>query len=66
MPVKINYQLCNGCGICYNVCPMDCYGWDEEKDLPILAHDEECWHEGNCVTDCPQKAIELKYPLQLW
>ena len=45
---------------------MDVFAWDEERDLPTLAHEEECWHEGNCVIECTQKAIELNYPLQLW
>ncbi len=27
---RIDYQPCQGCGECYEYCPMDVFGWDEE------------------------------------
>jgi NAD-dependent dihydropyrimidine dehydrogenase PreA subunit len=27
---KIDYEHCNKCGTCYQHCPMDVFGWDEE------------------------------------
>ena len=66
MPVKIDYTKCNGCKLCYDICPMDVFGWDEEKELPYLAYEAECWHEGHCEIDCPKGAIEIMYPAMLW
>lgn len=59
---KIDYRHCNGCGICYRICPMDVFGWDEEKGLPILAYPDECWHCGACELDCPEMAIDVEIP----
>ncbi len=66
MPVRIDYKLCTGCKTCYSICPMDIFGWDEEIDLPYLAHHEECWHCGSCYFDCPKGAIDVTYPVSLW
>ena len=67
MPVKINYHRCNGCKACYNHCPSDLFGWDEEQDLPYIAYPDECWHCGICKMECPvEKAIELTLPLRCW
>jgi NAD-dependent dihydropyrimidine dehydrogenase PreA subunit len=45
---------------------MDVYGWDEEKQVPYLAHEAECQHCGNCYFDCPQHCIDVTYPVCLW
>ena len=67
MPVKINYHRCNGCKACYNHCPADLFGWDEERDIPYIAYPDECWHCGICKMECPvEKAIELTLPPQCW
>jgi len=66
MPVYINYKKCTGCKICYEICPMDVFSWDEETDLPYLAHHDECQHCGDCYFDCPKKCIDITYPICLW
>ncbi|MFH0727282.1 MAG: ferredoxin family protein [Pseudomonadota bacterium] len=66
MPIYIDYEKCNGEGLCYDICPMDVFGWDEEKKQPYLAHYDECQHCGDCFFDCPQKCIEITYPVCLW
>lgn len=66
MPIKIDYKKCDGGRVCYEIYPMDVFGWDEEKDLPIIHYEAECWHEGHCVFDCPKECIELTYPVMLW
>ncbi len=35
---KIDFRVCNGCGTCYDICPMDVFGWDEEKQMPFVAY----------------------------
>jgi adenylylsulfate reductase, subunit B len=66
MPTKIDYKKCNGCKKCYDICPFDIYTWDEEIGMPKRTYDEECWHCGICVMDCPKRAIELIYPASMW
>jgi len=66
MTVKIDYHTCNGCGQCYRECPMDVIGWDEEKDMPLVAYPDECAYCGICEIECPKKAIDITYPVMLW
>ncbi|MFX1266258.1 MAG: ferredoxin family protein, partial [Promethearchaeota archaeon] len=30
---KIDYHKCNGCKRCYELCPVDIYAWDKERDV---------------------------------
>ncbi|MBW2030860.1 MAG: ferredoxin family protein [Deltaproteobacteria bacterium] len=61
---KIDYRRCNGCGVCYNMCPQDVYGWDKDRDQPSISYPGECWHCGICEIDCPEKAIDVQLALQ--
>jgi len=66
MPPVIDKNLCNYCGICYNVCPQDVFSFDKrQKKAPIVAYPRECWYCGACVIDCPREAVFLKLPLPL-
>ena len=66
MPPKIDYHCCNGCKRCYNLCPVDVFTWDEEKNMPIAAYEEDCWHCGICWMECPKRAIDITFPVALW
>lgn len=57
--IEIDYRYCNGCGRCYDLCPLDVLGWNKEERLPIAAHPDECWHCGVCERECPEEAISL-------
>ena len=61
---KIDYALCNGCKACYNICPLDVFGWDDENNRPIILYPEECHHDGICEMECPELAITHELPLQ--
>ena len=54
---KIDQELCNGCGICVNSCPMDVIRMDEEKNKAIIKYQEDCMLCEFCVLDCPVEAI---------
>lgn len=61
----IDYNRCNGCKICYEECPTDVFGWDEEKKLPIVLYPNECNSCGACELDCMQLAITVVLPAWL-
>jgi ferredoxin len=60
MEVKIDEELCTGCGLCEETCP-DIFKIDEDKDIAAVVktdydeYDEECIQEA--VESCPSEAI---------
>jgi NAD-dependent dihydropyrimidine dehydrogenase PreA subunit len=61
----IDYEICDGCGKCYEYCPMDIFGWDKEKQVPIIDHPAECRVCCVCEIVCPQLAIDVRIPLHV-
>ena len=59
MPIKVDVEKCDGCGVCVDSCPMDALRMRDDK--PRLEYDE-CWYCGACVEDCPRRAITLELP----
>jgi adenylylsulfate reductase subunit B len=62
---RIDYRLCSGCGECYENCPMDVFGWDEEKKRPAVAYARECRVCCVCEIVCPEVAIDVRIPLHV-
>lgn len=60
---KIDYRYCNGCGACYENCPMDIFGWDEKEQMPFIAYPGECSFCCFCESMCPEVAIDVCIPL---
>jgi NAD-dependent dihydropyrimidine dehydrogenase PreA subunit len=60
MPLKVNPDLCNGCGVCEDICPVDAIRLDEEGK-PYIKYDE-CWYCGSCEKDCPTAALRMELP----
>ena len=54
---KIDYKLCNGCGICVDNCPMDVLRMDEETEKPVITYLRDCQSCFLCEMDCPEGAI---------
>jgi NAD-dependent dihydropyrimidine dehydrogenase PreA subunit len=54
---KIDQELCIGCGICRNICPVDVIRMDNEIKKAIIAYKEDCMLCELCVVECPTKAI---------
>ncbi|MFZ7104846.1 MAG: 4Fe-4S dicluster domain-containing protein [Peptococcaceae bacterium] len=65
MPPLIKYELCTRCKLCVNRCPGDIIAFDQEKKIPVIAYPSECWHCGSCRIDCPENAIEIKFPVYM-
>lgn len=60
---RIDYRFCKGCGDCYENCPMDVFGWDDEKQMPTVDYAGECSICCFCETLCPEVAIDVLIPL---
>jgi len=56
---QIDLELCNGCGICVNSCPMDVIRMDEEGKKAIIKYPEDCMLCGLCEEDCSENAISI-------
>lgn len=67
MPPVVDKELCTGCGICYEICPQDVFGFEGSPEVlcPEVLYQDECWYCGACVVDCAFEAIHLKLPLYL-
>jgi NAD-dependent dihydropyrimidine dehydrogenase PreA subunit len=65
MPIVIDETRCIGCNKCVDICMMDLLVPNPEKGgPPIILYPEECYREGDCVTECPkQGAITFRHPL---
>ncbi len=56
---RIDPDLCNGCGICVNSCPVDVIRMDNERKKAKVAYPEDCMCCDYCELDCPRKAIHV-------
>ncbi len=54
---EIDPELCNGCGTCVNICPMEAIKLQD--DISKIKK-KRCIGCGNCVVKCPVEAISLK------
>lgn len=51
--IRIDGKLCNGCGICKEICPVDGVRIIDGKAVA----NEQCIDCGTCVSSCPAGAI---------
>lgn len=51
----INQDLCIGCGICVEECPVDAIA--QEANRKAVIHEEECIRCGKCHDVCPEEAV---------
>ncbi|MBI4187551.1 MAG: ferredoxin family protein [Chloroflexi bacterium] len=54
---KIDRELCTGCGICVDGCPMDVIRMDEDSRKAYIAYLSDCMSCFLCETDCRDRAI---------
>ena len=58
MPIeRIDIDLCTGCEICVDACPMDVIRFDEELKKASIKYPKDCIACYNCEEDCPVEAI---------
>jgi len=63
--VAVDWDICEGCGICLEVCPVQLYEWMETSGHPTSekkafpARESDCVQCLACETQCPAKAIRV-------
>lgn len=50
----VNSEICTGCGICVDSCPMEAI--QLVNDIAVIDH-EKCSNCGICISECPNEAI---------
>ena len=56
--LRINSDLCNGCGKCLEVCPHAVYEMEDKKAKTVRPRD--CMECGACQLNCEQGAIQVE------
>ncbi|MBI4329776.1 MAG: ferredoxin family protein [Chloroflexi bacterium] len=69
---RIDFDLCNGCRICVEACPMDVLRFDEATDKAFIKYIGDCQACLLCEMSCPVGAIyvspdyERRIPVPLY
>jgi len=57
VPVNIDYDACEGTGVCEQVCPEDVFEHEDGKTRIVMPQAcTDCWI---CVENCAAGAIEI-------
>jgi len=66
--VAVDWDICEGCGKCLEVCPQQLYDWMEthghptSEKKPLPAKELSCVQCYTCETECPVQAIRIIFP----
>ncbi len=58
MSIRIDKQVCVGCGNCREACPGNLIRLDENRRAEIRSV-RDCWGCTSCMKDCPVSAIHF-------
>jgi len=65
--VAVDWDICTGCGICLEICPVQMYEWRETPGhptsdrKPFPAKAAKCMSCYRCEKQCPAKAIRVTF-----
>ncbi len=54
---RIDLNLCDGCGVCVDACPMDVLRIDKETQKAFIKYLRDCQACLLCELNCPNEAI---------
>jgi len=56
--LHLNQDLCNGCGMCINVCPHAVF--ERKNKVVQIVNGPACMECGACLNNCPTAAIQVE------
>lgn len=56
--LKLNQEMCTGCGMCVDVCPHEVFQMEGHKAQ--IVNKDSCMECGACASNCPFNAIAVK------
>jgi len=57
LEMTIRENGCRGCRMCLDVCPTECFAFDEDNEKAVVAKVENCIGCLSCAYICPSQAI---------
>jgi len=68
---RIDAELCDGCGICVDSCPMDVIRMDDKGKKAVIKYPDDCMVCCYCERECPTGAVYVspeirELPLLNW
>ncbi len=57
LEMTIKEKACRGCRLCLDVCPTECFSFDEESNKAVVAQLDNCIACLSCSYICPSGAI---------
>ena len=60
LEMTIHDKACRGCRLCLDVCPTECFVFDEETQKAVVSSVDNCIACLSCAFICPAGAITHK------
>jgi len=58
--VTVDKEKCEGCGECWETCPVDMFSEDEDGKSSVTGDMEDCLGCESCIAVCPSDAITVE------